>query len=109
MKMWELPEEHYSEEDNRFDAEFIARRSPSEQRRQSPRKRADERAPARARLERGVQKQIARQRRESPESGQRIDESRQIDFGDDRNRDAENERIARCQFASGQGAQFRAL
>src|SRR5262245_21964556 len=106
--MRELPEEHYPEERRGLDSDFVSRRRPAEQRRQSPRKSADEGAPVSARFERSVEEQIARHRDEAPERRQRIDEPRQVSFSGQRNGAAEKERSRRGQSPGGQGAEFGA-
>src|SRR4029453_6774 len=72
VEVWELPEEHYPEERRRLDSDLVSGRSPSEQRRQSAGKSADERTPMRARFERRIEEQVARQRCESPKGRQGI-------------------------------------
>src|SRR5262245_58733875 len=101
MEVGELPEEHYPEERRRLDSDLVAGRSPSEQRGQSAGKSADERTPMRARFERRVEEQVARQRGESPERRERIEKPREVGFGYHRNRDAESERAARGDFPGG--------
>src|SRR5215470_14057585 len=73
VEVGELPEEHYPEEGRRLDSDLVSGRSPSEERRQSAGKSADERTPMRSRFERRVEEQVARQRGESPERRQRIE------------------------------------
>src|SRR5262249_30702529 len=54
VEMRELPEEHYAKERRGLDSDLVASRGPSEQRRQSAGKSADEGTPMRVRFERRV-------------------------------------------------------